>query len=93
MDEKYEKSESTILLDGREGNRLLCRSVQGPQQSYIKRFTRGTGPLVMDEKGLRKTEIEVLTKAEMIENELQRSEGVSKRPVNQGKNARKAGTI
>ena len=35
----------------------------------------------MDGKGLRKTEIEVLTNAEMMESELQTAERVSKRPV------------
>ena len=47
----------------------------------------------MYEKRLRKTEIEVLTNAEMMKSELQRTEGLSKRPVDQGKKARKAGTI
>ena len=58
-----------------------------------QRLTKGTEPKARIEIRLRKADFDVLTKIEMIEMGLGKPDALFKRPVNQGKKARKPRAI
>lgn len=84
MNDKDERSESTMPWDRPKGNRSSCQGALGPQWPYIIRWTRGTEPKARVGIRLRKTGFDVLTKNEMIEKGLQKTDGLLKRPGQQG---------
>lgn len=93
MNDKCGRNESTMPWDRPKGDRPSCQGVLGPQRPYIIRWDRGTKPKARVGIWLRKTRFDVLTKIEMIEKGLQRTDGLFERSGNKGKKARKAGAI
>ena len=86
----HENSVPTIFGGWTEGE---APSVLGPQWFYIKRLTRGTRTKEMNDIWLRKRRLDVLANEGMFEKELQKTNGLCSRPVNEGKKASKAGGI
>ena len=93
MDQRYERSESTILWESQNGSPPSGQGALWPQWSYIKRLARGTEPKAAVRIRLRKTGLDVLTNVEMFEKRSQKTDGLSKRSVNEGKKATKPRAI
>lgn len=83
-DPRYEISESTILWESQKGSLPSCQRVLRPQWAYIIRLTKGTEPKATGDIRLRGTGLDVLTKIEMFEKGLQKTDGLFRAPRQRG---------